>query len=722
MNEFLNLLREGIPLPLKIADSFKQILESLLHFDALVLRKNRYFLNARFCIGRLELTRAGYGFVIPLSHANKQDWLVEKSLLKGAQRGDIVLARLSKNPHDSNRIRAKILAILESKEKFALCYLEKYKLDCIAISIPNEIPYKIKASQKSLKTLPARTLIKLNPQNGEILEILGALEDPKIDEILSLSLYDRQESFSMGAQIQSESFQEARLRDFKERTNCTHLPFCTIDPKDAKDHDDAIYFDASDSMLYVAIADVSHYVAKESPLDLEAKNRGFSIYFPHKSIPMLPRALSENLCSLREGKLRLAMVWKIRLHKRTKAVLSSELFEAVIKVRQKLTYEEVDELLINGTSKRILTTLKKPILNLYALTQKLRVKRLNCGFDFLGDEKTMCLDENLELQNLKIESQTPSHQLVEECMLLANQESAKLQTQKSNLQDETLKLGIYRVHSQPKPDAIVELFAELKALGVWQKAIPLNPKDFHKAILEVQRKAKTYKIESQVDKLIIKSMPQAFYASHNIGHFGLGFEAYSHFTSPIRRYSDLLLHRILKSKIKLCEDCATKESLPLLCEDLSQKERESAKVEMDFKDRKFARYLSQRIGQSFLGFISNDYKPEIVSLTTPPLQGARVVCLKGNGVKYQKVRVVIVEVNLATAKIYGWIVESYNESLGIASEQISKHLFAKMAQKNKLMAQKAKENAHNMKQKIKHNKQSRPPRAKFTPRHKRKGK
>lgn len=700
MNEFLNLLQNGIPLDFKLAESFTQILESLLKLNVLILHKNRYFLRKQFCIGRVELAREGYGFVLPLPKSNKQDWLVEKNLLKGAQKGDIVLAKLLTRGN-SNRLRAKVLMILESKDKFVLCYLEKYKLDCIAVSIPNEIPYKIKASQKSLKTLPSNTILKLNPKNGEILEILGTLEDPKIDEIIALGLYEKQESFCLNAQLQAQSFQEVRIKDFKERMDCTHLPFCAIDPLGAKDHDDAVYFDAESSTLYVAIADVSYYVPQDSPLDLEARNRGFSIYFPHKSIPMLPRALSENLCSLNAGKLRLAMVWKMRLHKRTKAVLNSELFEAVIKVRQKLTYEEVDELLKSSKSKQILPALRKPLLSLHALAQKLRAKRLKKGFDFLGDEKSMELDKNLELKNIKIESQTPSHQLVEECMLLANIESAKLQTQKITANDESLKLGIYRVHSRPKPDGITELFTELKLLGIWEKAIPF--KDFHQAILSVQKAAKRANMESEVDKLIIKSMPQASYASHNIGHFGLGFEVYSHFTSPIRRYSDLLLHRILKAKIRLNEDSTHKESLPALCEDLSQKEREAAKIEMEFKDRKFARFLSQRIGQAFIGFVSNDSTPEIVSLVTPPLQGARVLCLKGKGVKYQKVRIQIIEVNIATAKIYGRIVESYNESFGMTNEQISKYLSQKERQKQ----QKAKEKARKIMQQTKRSKRNR---------------
>ncbi|TLD82849.1 RNB domain-containing ribonuclease [Helicobacter sp. MIT 11-5569] len=716
MLEFLNLLKNGIPLDFKLAESFLKTLESLRILDVLEVRKNCYVLKKHFCIGEIELAKEGYGFVIPLPKGKARDWLVEKNLLKGAQKGDIVLAKML-NKQRNTRVYAKVIQILETKENSVLCYLEKYKLDCMAISIPNEIPYKIKASQKSLKTLPPNTILKLNPKNGEILEILGALSDPRIDESIALHLYNRQESFSLQAELQADSFKAVHLKDFKERVNCTYLPFCAIDPVGAKDHDDAIFYDDENSTLYVAIADVSYYVSKDSALDIEAKARGFSVYFPHKSIPMLPRVLSENLCSLSEGKLRLAMVWKIRLHKRTKVVLNSELFEAVIKVRQKLTYEAVDTFLNTKQSKEIKPALKPMLFSLNALAQKLRQKRLKNGFDFLGDDSVMELDKNLELKDLKIESQTQSHQLVEECMLLANIQSAILQSKQSTQGDERLKLGIYRVHDAPKQASIQDLFAEFRLLGIYQKnTIPKNTKEFHKAILEIQTLVKDSNMAAEVDKLIIKSMQQAFYASHNIGHFGLGFEMYSHFTSPIRRYSDLLLHRILKAKIKLNQESL--ESLPQICENLSQKEREVAKIEMDFKDRKFARYLYKKIGQAYLGVVINDKRPELIVLTTPPLQGARVVCLKGTGVKYQKVCVQIVDVNLATTKVYGRILESFNEGFGIQNAQISKYLFTKTHQKLQNVREKAKLNAKKMGKNIKKRSKS----SSFKPRHKRKGK
>ncbi|WP_104721731.1 RNB domain-containing ribonuclease [Helicobacter mesocricetorum] len=660
MTEFIHLLKEGILTDSKLPSSFMNILETLKKFDAITTKKQQYLLKKSYCIGKIELTKEGYGFITPLPKINNQpDWLIEKKLLKNANKGDIALAKiLTKTPH---KTKAKVLTILERKCQNVIAYLEKYQLDCIAISIPNEIPYKIKASQKSLKMLPKGTLLKLNPKNGEILEILGTLEDSNIDEVLSLSLYQRQESFSLQAEIQAQNTKKVKIQDFKERINLTHLPFCTIDPKNAKDHDDAIFYDSQYSLLYIAIADVSHYVTPNSPLDIEAKNRSFSIYFPHKSIPMLPPALSENLCSLQEGKIRLAMTFKIRLHKRTKAILHTELLHSLIKVKQKLNYEEVDELLESKRSSIIKTPLKPMLLELNTLAQTLRKKRLQIGFDFLGDSLELELDKNTELKSAHLKYQTLSHQLVEECMLLANIQSAEMLEQKTSQKDSTL--GIYRIHPKPKPQNIKALFLELKMLGLWKhNTIPKTTEAFHEAILRVQKSAKKAKLAIEVDKLIVKSMEQASYASHNIGHFGLGFKAYSHFTSPIRRYSDLLFHRILKEKITLTQMPSSKESLPSLCEDLSQKEREVAKIEQDFQDRKFARYLFKHIGQSYEGIIhsQNNHIP-IVTLSSPPLIGAKVISLKNCGTKYQKVRIQILEVNLATAKIYGKVVEYLNE-------------------------------------------------------------
>ncbi|MDE5592139.1 MAG: RNB domain-containing ribonuclease, partial [Helicobacter sp.] len=481
--------------------------------------------------GRVEVTREGYGFIIPLPKGEDRDCIVEKKFLKNVRSGDIVLAKIIAKK--KKRPKGKIITCLEARNQKMIGYLEKYQLNSMVISIPDETPCKIKASQKSLKTLPQGTILEFHPDNGEILRILGTLEDPNIDEIITLELYNRQEVFTLQAEIQAKSAKKVCVKDFKERADLTYLPFCTIDPKTAKDHDDAIFYDKESSILYISIADVSYYVTPNSPLDIEAKNRSFSIYFPHKCIPMLPHSLSEDICSLKEGKVRLAMTFKIRLHRRTKAVLNTELFQSLIKVRQKLNYEEVDLFLQTGQSSTIKKSLHEMLVDLKVLTQALRKKRLQKGFDFLGENLELELDKNMELKSSCLQTSTISHQLIEECMLLANIQSAKMLEQK-NLQND-LSLGIYRVHPKPKPYDIQSLFVEFRMLGLWRKnTIPATEESFHKAILEIQRLAKRAKIRSEVDGLIVRSMQQAGYLSQNIGHFGLGFEAVSdtHLTRP----------------------------------------------------------------------------------------------------------------------------------------------------------------------------------------------
>ncbi|MCH5322969.1 MAG: VacB/RNase II family 3'-5' exoribonuclease [Helicobacter sp.] len=670
MSEFFNHLKKGIALDFNFTSSENAILKKLKHHQALKVQNNHYYLKEDYCIGRFSSTRKSCGFIESLVHNFSKDWLVERHFIKATQNGDIVLAKRVSN-HIKRKVRAKILEILQICDDFVLAYLEKYDQNCLAISLPNEIPYKIKASQKSLKTLPQGTLFKLNPQSGEILEILGTLQEPQIDEKIALNLFGRQEDFSLESEAYLKTLpKKVLIKDFKERTNLTHLPFCAIDPVDAKDYDDAIFYDEENSTLYVAIADVSHYVLPDSPLDKDAKKRGFSVYFPHKSIPMLPKVLSENLCSLKEGEVRLAMVWKMRLHKRTKVVLNAQLFEALIKVAKGLSYEKLDEILEKKPLKTPKKSIQLMLQDCFNLTQKLRKNRLKQGFDFLNEEQKIKLDSYLELKSIQTQTQSPSHSLVEECMLLANIQSALLLQRKTTPIDKNIKAGIYRSHPKPKSKDLENLFGELRLLGLWdKKAYPKSLEELHTAILKIQKLAQKSNIRNEVDKLIIKSMQQAFYSSYNIGHFGLGFKAYSHFTSPIRRYADLILHRILKAKITMQEDFIFKNSMIQVCEQISRQEREVAKIELDFKDRKFTRYLSRHIGQTYEAVVISSYQPLLVSLCEAPLMGARVVILKGAGIKYQKVIVQIIETNLATAKIYGRIVKAYSD------EQISSKLF-----------------------------------------------
>lgn len=252
------------------------------------------------------------------------------------------------------------------------------------------------------------------------------------------------------------------------------------------------------------------------------------------------------------------------------------------------------------------------------------------------------MDENLNLISIVSEKETPSHSLIEECMLLANIYSAK-----------HLEKGIFRVHEEPKIEKIEELLWDLRSLGLEAK-----PKEtLHATIATIQKEAEAKGIRTEVDRMIIRSQAQARYSHQKIGHFGLGFEEYSHFTSPIRRYSDLVLHRLLKAELK-GEKRKMEfylDALAPLCDSLSALERESARVEMDYKDRKYARLALERLGEVVEAVVVDEESPPLAR-AEGFLKGARIVLGKGLVERLSRVRVRLMDVDVASAKIYGKVV------------------------------------------------------------------
>ena len=436
---------------------------------------------------------------------------------------------------------------------------------------------------------------------------------------------------------------EVEISMYKNRIDLQNLPFCTIDPVDAKDFDDAIYFDKKNLEIYVAIADVSEYVTPYCAIDKEAKTRGFSIYFPHISVPMLPRNLSENICSLKPNLARLAFVFKIKLNQNLK-VINEELFNAIICSKRRFNYDEIDEILNKKSNceNEILSWL----LPLFEITQKIRKNRLKIGFDFKSEDLRMNLDENGEILSTRFENSTNSHNLIEDCMLLANTAAAKM-----------INYGIFRNHPQADEKRISTLLEDLAFFG-----IKVNfQSDLNKLITQIQSQADMLGIRKDVDKLIIKAQKKALYQSQNHGHFGLGFETYTHFTSPIRRYSDLILHRLLKAKIANDEKLFDYLLLNIdeSCENLNELEREVDKVEYDFFDRKFARWAAKNIGKKFRCYIDENDK-FFTAVLDDELKGAKIYIKNGYEEILTPVLVKITESRIAEAKIFGEIVRKLN--------------------------------------------------------------
>ncbi len=644
LKTFLRTLSEGISKD-DISQENQSLLNSLLLSKAVKQKDDFYKLDTKYRFGTIDISRTGTGYLSVLSSTKSKDLIVEGDDLNGASKGDIVLAKrlFSKG----NRPKAKVIEILKKEFDVIVGYTKLQDNKIVVLNIKNDLPITVAASQKALKDLPLGTVMKIDNYTSIISEILGVLEDPKVDEKISLALYNKTEIFPNECEIEAKSYGNSVDKSmYPKREDLTHLPFCTIDPPDAKDFDDAIYFDLKQSALYVAIADVSEYVSAFGALDMEAKNRGFTIYFPHKSIPMLPRSLSENICSLKPNVDRLAFIYKITIDPVTLQSVKEELIEGIIHSKRRYTYDKIDLFLEGDFSQKdeVDDVILDYLLPLQKLLGKIRSKRLENGCEFRNDEIRMTLDEEQNLIGVKVEKETPSHALIEDAMLLANKAAAK-----------ALKKGIYRTHESPSEAKIDELLDDLAIIGVYGE----DTDNIYELIRSLQRSADAKDVRQDVDKLIIRAQQKAVYNHENKGHFGLGFEHYTHFTSPIRRYSDLIVHRLLKAikhKDKKLEEFILQD-IDIVAMRVSELEREAAQVAWDFMDRKYARYALAHIGESYKARIVDTDRTPIANFEEGLLVGARVFLLDYDVELFEEVKVELVDSFITSAKIIGSIKE-----------------------------------------------------------------
>lgn len=638
MKTFLQGLSKGIDASLNTEN--KELLRILESLKAISKYHNKFYLNNNFVIGKLDISQNATGYLNAYDERFKKDLLIQNRDLNAAHLGDIVLAKILKSKKD--RVYAKILAVLVIANAASVVYTKRFGNVVLGVNIQNGLSLNLRASQKSLKALPDGSVLKINNLNNEIIEVLGVLSDPSVDEKISLSIYNKQDDFALACENEARAYGDSvDISMYKERVDLSDLAFCSIDPDDAKDYDDAIFYDEKENALYVAIADVSEYVQNHSATDKAAKFRGFSIYFPHKCVPMLPRNLSENICSLKPDAYRLAFIFKLSFDVNFN-VIKDELFEGLIKSRARLTYGLVDEVL-KGKKHLPNQNIQNFLLKLAKITEILRQKRLLKGFDFRSKELKMSLDEAGLVKSTHYESDTPSHALIEDCMLLANIAAAK-----------RINQGIFRNHEPADMKKILYLIDDLAALGI----NATYESDLAKMIAKIQAKADEIGIREDVDKLIIKAQKRAQYNNFSSGHFGLGFDTYTHFTSPIRRYSDLILHRLLKAKLKNDEKLFNYllETTQGLCESLNVLEREADKVAFDFMDRKFARWASANIGNSFICYISQVSEP-LVAILDDEIKGARIFLPNYSCEILTKVLVRIVSSDIASTKIIGKVIK-----------------------------------------------------------------
>lgn len=427
---------------------------------------------------------------------------------------------------------------------------------------------------------------------GKVVNLLAHPNDSFSDLELIVGKYNIPKKHSIQAVDESFKFnQESIEEEIRNRYDYQYLNVFTIDPENAKDFDDALSIEYGDkyNMLGIHIADVSHFIDSNSQMDREAIKRGNSYYFPEKSFPMLPKNIANNICSLKPDIPRLTLSVFLKLDDNFN-VISSEFKKCVIKSNRRYNYSEVDKVLIGESDSRF----KKHLLTLKSIAESWRKKRFIKGGVDLDFPKIMySLDKNGVPLKFKKETSTLSHQIVEECMLMANKITA-------NKLNNKIINSIFRNHKEPSLNQVSKLLEMINALGIKKN---FNQDNFSSQNLNILIKSIKNSDKSIIAKyIILRSFKKAHYNSRNEGHFGLGFENYTHFTSPIRRYSDLIIHRLLKNKL-------FKETIKINSIDRSvfysnEGEKRSVLAERAYNKLKLLRWMEKNDGNSFNGIIT----------------------------------------------------------------------------------------------------------------------
>ena len=625
-----------------ISTEEKVHVDNFLQKKYLTHKNNIYKFNSKYRAGTLGLVQNSTAYLNVIGELTR-DLFIGEGDLNNAKEGDLVISQrlLGKRGTPS----AKIVEIVGRAVSYSIGYIILKDGHKSLVDIKTDYPTGVEITPEELNTHAEGDIFKIDNTTYEIMQKLGNMSDPKVDEKIVLAQFNKHDEFEPEVLKIASSFKPVDAKKYPKRKDLRDLPFCTIDPVTAKDYDDAIYWDDENTTLYVAIADVSEYVKPFGALDNEAIYRSFSIYLPHRSIPMLPRQLSETLCSLQAHVDRLAYVFEMKLDLDSLEVIDSKVYEAIMHSDRRFNYEEIDDFFEgklkakNDKEQEIFEYIKK----LRVVTDKLKAKRLKIGYDFRSNELEMFIDENSNLSHTTYAQETPSHALIEDCMLLANKEAAR-----------QFERGIFRIHEPPSQMKLQTLYQELAGIGMF---IDIK-NSLKETITEIQKQASDMGLVSEVDTLIIRSQMQARYAPLNSGHFGLGFEEYTHFTSPIRRYSDLIVHRLLKAinNNDTEEGSYVLRNIEALCMTISEKEREASTIEVEFQQRKFARWADANLNKEFKARITAT-EPEIKAELHDEIMGARLnITSSGEIVLFEDVIIKIDKVDIPKAKIFASVV------------------------------------------------------------------
>lgn len=608
-------------LQIETADEFKELIKALNILEEegelVRTRKNRFGLPEKMNLirGRIQMHAKGFAFLIP-DDDTRDDVYIHHSDLGSAMNGDKVLVRIEKRDQDGNRSEGTVIRILERATLQVVGTFEDNRSFGFVIAddkrIPNDIFIPKDMTNGAVSGHKVIAHITKYPEGrksaeGEIIHILGHKNDPGIDIMSIIYKHGIKMDFPQEVLDQAANTPDTISEDeIKDRRDLRNETIVTIDGADAKDLDDAVSvkkLDNGNYLLGVYIADVSYYVDKGSPIDQEALERGTSVYLVDRVIPMIPHRLSNGICSLNPQVDRLTLGCEMEIDA-SGNVVDHDIFQSVIRTNARMTYYDVNQILVHKDE--VLREQYKELVPLFESMEELaailRRKRMNRGaIDFDFKEAKVLVDEAGKPIDVVLRERSVAERLIEEFMLAANETVAE----HFHWMDVPF---IHRIHEDPDPDKLQTFFEFLAGLGYVIKGTSneIHPQALQKVLEEVKGKPE----EMIVSKLMLRSMQQAKYDPQSIGHFGLATPYYTHFTSPIRRYPDLTVHRLIRMYLidKKMDQRTLKKwksELPEIAKQSSIAERRAVDAERETDDLKKAEFMQDKIGEEYTGVISS---------------------------------------------------------------------------------------------------------------------
>lgn len=563
--------------------------------------------------GRISVHRDGYGFVTP--EGGGEDIFIPSKFLKGSLHGDLVEASSSPSRMGGNKLDGRVMAVIERATGSIVGRYEETRRGAIVIpedqrlNIVVEIPVKGRGAAQDGHQVVAELVsypIGGRPAEGRIVEVLGWPDDPEVEIQSVIRRFDLPHIFAPDVLAEAEGITETVSgEDLVGRVDLRSMPTVTIDGETARDFDDAVSLrrEGDNFRLWVSIADVSHYVKKDSPLDREAYLRGTSVYFPDRCIPMLPERLSNGICSLNPHVDRLTMTAEM-LFDRSGTMQESSFYSSVINSAARLTYTIVKQIIVDDDREladkyRPVSPMLQEMKELALILMAMRKKRGSIDFDLPEPEIIIGLTGQTE--GIIRAERNLAHQLIEEFMLAANEAVARFITAR----------GIpflYRVHENPDPSKLHTFQEFIYGFGYEFSLVEekVKPSELQRLLAQADGRPE----ERMINYALLRCMKQARYAADNVGHFGLASDCYCHFTSPIRRYPDLVVHRILKATFGDEGKHASKqlaiatERLGEVAEHTSKRERVAMEAERDVVEMKKLQYMQKHVGEEFAGYIT----------------------------------------------------------------------------------------------------------------------